>query len=155
MRPSDATPFYTQCLKVDKIVLGWLSQRDLHLYLRLPQHLFSYRWGMDPWLSTFLPSECETLGSINTIEGKHCHPSTHDPSSPGCSCTLTSPFTSSATPKDGLTISAFLRSPIQSSLPAQLTPASVHSHQWALHENYSSEQSTTRIWRSDPALLTI
>lgn len=116
-----------------------LSQRCLHLHLRLPQPSFPHSWDVDPSRSTCLVS-VKALGSISTTDRKHSHaPLIH-------SVFLTFLSTSSATPKDRLTQSGFRGSPTQSRLPALLTgnlmttPASVHLHLCAVHENHSSEQ---------------
>lgn len=49
-----------------------LSQRCLHLHLRLPQLLFPYNWGVDLCQSTCLVS-VKALGSISTTDRKHSH----------------------------------------------------------------------------------
>lgn len=46
-----------------------LSQKCLHLHLRLPQLPFPYSWGVDPWQSTCLVS-VKALGSISTTDRK-------------------------------------------------------------------------------------
>lgn len=118
MRSSSVTLFCTHCPKADKMGSPGLSQirltlKVLVIYLSPPSALTPVQPGCGSVAEHCLVMPWVLLAPLRENAAPHAL------SSLGCSCT--SPSTSSTTSKGGLTQSAFLRSPTQSSLPVFLT----------------------------------